>query len=73
VLTPPTLVEVLRSGWHADVPLLHPSIGRCELPMGKGNGIDRWEEGFDSWTTAAKRRAVRRHRRRLDRAALASA
>jgi hypothetical protein len=28
VLTPPTLLEVLRSGWQPDVPLLHPSIGK---------------------------------------------
>ena len=25
LLTPPTLVEVLRAGWSSDVPLLHPS------------------------------------------------
>ena len=25
VITPPSLVEVLRSGWEGDVPLLHPS------------------------------------------------
>jgi hypothetical protein len=30
VLTPPTLVEVLRSGWPPDVPLFHPS--RLNLP-----------------------------------------
>jgi hypothetical protein len=25
IVTPPTLVEVLRAGWHGDVPFLHPS------------------------------------------------
>jgi hypothetical protein len=25
VITPPSLVEVLRRGWHGAVPLLHPS------------------------------------------------
>jgi hypothetical protein len=28
VITPPLLVEVLRSGWSGAVPLLHPSAGR---------------------------------------------
>ena len=28
LITPPSLVEVLRRGWHADVPFLHPSAGR---------------------------------------------
>jgi hypothetical protein len=27
VITPPSLVEVLRAGWHGVVPLLHPSAG----------------------------------------------
>ncbi len=27
LITPPSLVEVLRRGWHADVPFLHPSAG----------------------------------------------
>jgi hypothetical protein len=27
LLTPPSLVEVLRAGWNPDVPLLHPSAG----------------------------------------------
>jgi len=30
VITPPSLVEVLRSGWKPLVPLLHPSAGRME-------------------------------------------
>jgi hypothetical protein len=29
-ITPPSLVELLRSGWHPAVPLLHPSAGRPE-------------------------------------------
>ena len=31
VLTPPSLVAVLRSGWEGAVPLLHPSA-RCQAP-----------------------------------------
>ena len=27
VVTPPSLVEILRRGWHPLVPLLHPSVG----------------------------------------------
>jgi hypothetical protein len=27
LLTPPSLVSVLRTGWHSDVPLLHPTAG----------------------------------------------
>jgi hypothetical protein len=27
VITPPSLVDVLRAGWEGDVPLLHPSAG----------------------------------------------
>lgn len=30
VITPPSLVEVLRAGWAPLVPLLHPSAGRIE-------------------------------------------
>jgi hypothetical protein len=30
VITPPTLLEVLRSDWRGAVPLLHPSAGRGE-------------------------------------------
>ena len=29
LLTPPSLVEVLRAEWHSVVPLLHPSAHRC--------------------------------------------
>ena len=28
LITPPSLVEVLRTGWHGAVPFLHPSAGR---------------------------------------------
>jgi hypothetical protein len=28
VITPPSLIEVLRSGWEPVVPLLHPSARR---------------------------------------------
>jgi hypothetical protein len=27
VITPPSLVEILRTGWRGDVPFLHPSAG----------------------------------------------
>jgi hypothetical protein len=27
LITPPTLVDVLRAGWKGEVPLLHPSAG----------------------------------------------
>jgi hypothetical protein len=27
VLTPPSLVEILRTGWRPSVPLIHPSAG----------------------------------------------
>jgi hypothetical protein len=39
VLTPPSLVEVLRRGWDGAVPLLHPSAGTRET--GTGNALRR--------------------------------
>jgi len=32
VITPPSLVELLRAGWASSVPLLHPSAGRLDHP-----------------------------------------
>ena len=32
VITPPSLVELLRAGWASAVPLLHPSAGRLDHP-----------------------------------------
>ena len=36
VVTPPSLVSVLRAGWQPVVPLLHPSIGRYNRPSRGG-------------------------------------
>jgi hypothetical protein len=30
VITPPSLVELLRAGWEGAVPLLHPSVTQAE-------------------------------------------
>jgi hypothetical protein len=34
VITPPSLLALLSSGWRPDVPLLHPTAGRVRAPAG---------------------------------------
>ena len=36
LITPPSLVEVLRRGWEPVVPLLHPSAGTVSRPLASG-------------------------------------
>jgi hypothetical protein len=40
-LTPPSLLAVLRAGWRADVPVLHPSATRATSGSGGGSGSGR--------------------------------
>ncbi len=37
VVTPPSIVEVLRRGWEPDVPFLHPSAASTGLPTTEGS------------------------------------
>jgi hypothetical protein len=41
VLTPPSLMEVLRRGWDGAVPLLHPSAEMVTRETGTGNALRR--------------------------------
>jgi len=36
LITPPSLVEVLRAGWEPVVPLLHPTAGTVPRPLARG-------------------------------------
>jgi len=36
LITPPSLVVVLRAGWEPVVPLLHPTAGTVPRPLARG-------------------------------------